>query len=339
MFKPKMMSLLPISPKAPWLAPLAGYSDLPFRLLCREYGAACAVTEMVSAKGLIYQSPGTNDLLDTCGADTPLVVQIFGSEPQLMARAVDLLLERGFEQFNLNAGCPVPKVAKTGAGAALLKDPRLLAGIVRAMVKQAGPGRVGVKLRAGAGSKMTDFITMAQTLEDEGAAWLALHPRFAAQGYSGQADWPLIAELKTQVSIPVLASGDLFTPHDAQNCLEKTSADAVMFARGALRNPAIFKHYLNYGRIASVPTGQDVAELIRRHMNLIHEYGRPSKALLRMRTILPRYVRNLAGAGVWRQAMASCHGWDHFEDILGQIAQARPSLDAPQARENLHVGD
>ena len=323
MSKGNIMSLLPISPESPWLAPMAGYSDLPFRLLCREYGAACAVTEMVSAKGLIYASPGTKDLLATCPEDSPLVVQLFGAEPDMMARAMSLLQEKGFEHFNLNAGCPVPKVAKTGAGAALMDNPELLRDIVRAMVRQAGPDRVGVKIRSGVKAGKQDPVGIAQALADEGAAWLALHPRYAGQGYSGQAHWPFIAQVKAKVSIPVLASGDLFTAQDARRCLAETEADGVMFARGALHGPGIFKQYLNYSQAAAVVTGQDVAGMIRRHMDLIHQYGRPGKALLRMRTILPRYIRNLAGAGLWRQAMASCATWERFEDIVGQIAQAR----------------
>jgi len=319
------MPPLPFSPDAPWLAPLAGYSDLPFRLLCREYGAACAVTEMVSAKGLVYYSPGTKELLATCPADAPLVVQLFGCEPEMISQAMDRLIERGFSAFDLNCGCSVPKVVKTGSGAALLKTPGLLRRVARIMVQKAGPGRVGVKLRTGWDANDLAAFDIARSLEDEGVAWLTLHPRHARQGYSGTAVWEHIAELKRRATVPVLASGDLFNAADSRRCLEMTGADGVMLARGALYDPTIFARHVHFSAPAPSPSGPAIAALIARHAALIREWGRPERALLRMRSIVSRYIRHLLGARALRQEMASCTTWTQFEDIVARIGAARPA--------------
>lgn len=331
------MSLPPLSPRSPWLAPLAGYSDLPFRLLCREYGAACAVTEMVSAKGMIYHSPGTRELLATCPADAPLVVQLFGSEPDIMARAMDTLLSRGFEYFDLNAGCPVSKVLKTGSGAALLKDPELLVRLAGVMVRIAGAGRVGVKLRSGFSAGENTALDLARPLEDAGAAWLALHPRTARQGFSGQAQWPEIAALKARVSIPVLASGDLLDAAAARRCLEATGANGVLFARGALHDPTIFTQFLEFPSGGPSPSGAAIAALVRRHADLMLEHGRTDRVLLRMRSILPRYIRQLPQAKALRLEMASCTTWGRFEEILGKVARSESSAE-PRIREGRDGG-
>jgi tRNA-dihydrouridine synthase B len=335
-----------MGPELPWLAPLAGYSDLPFRLLCREYGAACAVTEMVSAKGMVYHSPGAKDLLATCPEDSPLAVQLFGSEPEMFARAMDALLERGFQYFDLNCGCSVPKVAKTGSGSALLGAPDVLRAIVKTMTGRAGPGRVGVKLRMGLGDADYCVRELAPMLEGEGAAWLTLHPRHARQGYSGTAKWDEIAELVRRTTLPVLASGDLFTAGDARRCLAETGSTGVMFARGAMHDPAIFKRYLKAVATAasdsgaSAPSGSDVARLIERHAALIREHGRPERALLRMRSIVPRYVKGLAGARQLRMEMASCTSWEHLADLTARVAQLPPAEDAGRdAQTTEHVDD
>ncbi|MDR2488488.1 MAG: tRNA-dihydrouridine synthase family protein [Desulfovibrio sp.] len=248
-----MMPFLPISPETPWLAPLAGFSDLPFRLLCREQGAAVACTEMISAKGVVYgvrnnkkardgHSGSTDDLLATCPEDSPLVVQLFGAEPEFLTEATELLCGRGFCWFDLNMGCPVPKVTKTGAGAALLREPARAVAAAAAVFRSAGPGRAGCKLRLGWDAVSPVYIDLAKALEDAGAAWITLHPRYARQGFSGEADTEAWEKLVRAVSIPVLASGDLFRAKDALRCLS-TGVSGVMFARGAMTNPAIFRRY------------------------------------------------------------------------------------------------
>jgi len=312
---------LPISPDAPWLAPLAGFSDLAFRLLCREYGARVCVTEMVSAKGLIYGSPGSRDLLATTPDDSPLVVQLFGAHPDTIARSMDILLEAGLRYFDLNAGCPVSKVAKTGSGAALLKFPGLLAAIARAMAQTGGAGSCGVKLRLGWKHGEPVLHELIPRLEDAGAAWLTVHPRFASDGFSGTADRSAFAALRTRTTLPLIYSGDLFTAEDAAATLRETSADGVMFARGALADPGVFGRLreLLRGVAPAASTPASVAAMARRYAALAASYGHPHTALLKMRTVIPRFARGLAGARALRKAMTSCNSWDALHALIAGI--------------------
>ncbi len=313
------LPLLPMGPDAPWLAPLAGYSDLPFRLLCREYGAAVACTEMISAKGILYNNSGTQTLLKTCPADNPLVVQIFGAEPGIMEWAAAWLLERGHRFLDINAGCAVPKVTKTGAGAGLLRsgeDCQRLAEIVRRLSALTGPGHVGVKLRLGWDADI--FLDLGQALEQAGAGWLTLHPRTARQGFSGRARWQAIADLRKAVSIPVLASGDLLTAEDARQCVDQTGASGVLFARGAMRHPAVFREWRSL-MAGEPPPPFGPAELIavvRRHGELAREYGNAHTAFLKMRTFIPRYLKDLAHARALRRQVVSCKSWQELENLL-----------------------
>lgn len=313
-----MSETLPISPDAPWLAPLAGYSDLSFRLLCREAGAAVCCTEMVSAKGLIYYSPGTRDLLATTPEDAPLVVQLFGCDPDIMVRAMEPLLEQGFRWFDLNMGCSVPKVVKTGCGAAMLRDvPQALA-VARAMLRTAGAGRVGFKFRLGWDVGQEVWADLGRALADLGAGWVTLHPRYARQGFSGEARWSTLGELVRAVSVPVIASGDLFTAADGVRCLRETGVASVMYARGALNDPGVF--HAHRERVAGRPdpgyTPQRLRALITRHAELARQYAPGRSALLKMRTFVPRYVRHLPGARALRQHLASCFEWEMLDELL-----------------------
>lgn len=312
---------LPFGPDRPWLAPLAGYSDLPFRLLCREYGAAACVTEMVSAKGLIYGSPGTADLLSTAPGDSPLVVQLFGAEAGFLGMATERLAACGFAWFDLNAGCSVRKVLRQGAGCALLGDAANLLALVRAMVAAAGRGHVGVKLRLGLDEGHPVLPDLALRLEDAGAGWLTLHPRTAAQGFGGRADWEAIARLAPRLSIPLLASGDLFTAGDGVRCLRETGAAGLMYARGAMRDPAIFAEHraLLAGRQPGPAAPTALKALIRRHLALARQYSPGQAALWKMRSVIPRYVRNLPGARALRQELCRCTDWQTLETLLDTL--------------------
>jgi tRNA-dihydrouridine synthase B len=323
-------SHLPLGPGFPWLAPLAGFTDLPFRLLCREQGAAVACTEMVSAKGLVFglrsrreEDRGTWSLLTTRPEDAPLVVQLFGAEAEYLGEAVRALLDRGFSWFDLNMGCPVPKVVRTGAGAALLRDPSRALACARAMISAAPPGQVGVKLRLGQdGTVVTD---LGRALEDAGAGWLALHPRSAGQGFSGAIREEALGELAAAVSIPVLASGDLFSAGQGLNRLG-TGVAGVMFARGALRDPAIFARYRLALRGISLPDPlppANLQSLILRHLELAENLspGHAGKGgippgLLKMRTVVPRYIRHLPGARRLRRDVIRCAGWEDLRSLV-----------------------
>ncbi len=321
----RMVDTLPealsFSPDKPWLAPLAGWSDLPFRLLCRRFGAAVCCTEMISAKGLIYKSPGTAELFATCPEDTPVVVQLFGSEAPFMEAATEQLKEKGFVWFDCNMGCSVPKVTRTGSGAAMCRDIDNALAVAEALIRAAGRGRVGFKLRLGWDERSTASETwriLAPALEQLGAGWLALHPRTAKQGFTGTARWETLAELKQLVSLPVVASGDLFTAEDGVRCLRETGVDTVMYARGALRDPAIFQAHLDIlaGRqpvVADVPV---LLSRIREHARLARELSSEKVALLKMRTIVPRYIRHIEGSRQLRADIIACRSWEDFENAL-----------------------
>ena len=351
------MSELPLRPDAPWLAPLAGWSDLPFRLLCRELGAAVCCTEMVSAKGLVYGGRNTEELLATTPregdtledgslvCDHPLVVQIFGAEESFMEQAVRLLQERGFSWFDVNMGCSVPKVTKTGAGAGMLRDVPNALRVAEAVIRAAGKGRAGFKIRLGWDAEHEVYLDLARRLADMGAGWVTLHPRHAVQGFSGVPRWSAIKELVEELPVPVVASGDLFTAADGIRVIRETGAVTVMYARGALRNPAIFAEHGNLLRagalqgdmppssglssenaasdvqhscdlLDALPVNrEELAAVIRRHASLARRYA-PQHALLKMRTFVPRYVKNLDGARALRQEIVSCSDWDTLYDIL-----------------------
>lgn len=313
-----MTPRISFSPDAPWLAPLAGYSDLPFRLLCREHGCRVAVTEMVSAKGLIYQSPGTQELLMTSAGDEPLVVQLFGSEEPFLVQAVARLREAGFRYFDLNCGCPVRKVSKTGSGAALLKEPEHLLRLAKAMIGATEPGCMGFKIRLGWYVGQPVFLDVAKGLEELGAGWVTMHPRYGAQGFTGHADWTQLAVLKKSVSLPVIASGDLFLAEDAIRCVEQTGVDSIMFARGALNDPAIFERYLALRGQAQTPekSGRQAIALVRRLCDLYTGHGMDRLGLLKMRTLVPRFLKGLPGARGLRRDIVFCKTWDEVFALL-----------------------
>ncbi len=359
---------LPIGPEHPWLAPLAGYTDLPFRVLCREQGAAVACTEMVSAKGLVYSSKGksgkkasvpgeclsstldagensaTEELLLTTPlngfpagteADKPLVVQLFGTEPYFLSAAAEIVLERGFTHIDLNMGCSVPKVTRTGAGAAMMQNPDAALAAGKALIKAAGTGRVGFKLRLGWDAGKKNYLELALALEEAGAGWITLHPRYARQGFSGQADWLALAALAERLSIPLIASGDLLNAETARRCLRESGADGLMFARGALRSPAVFREYLDLtGGAAScgTPDYAGTKALILRHVELMRAFSaalppktgkrrknegpRPDAALMKLRGIIPRYVHDFPGCKALRGRLISCQDWGSFYRLI-----------------------
>lgn len=324
---PAATSALPPSFGAdrPWLAPLAGYSDLPFRLLCRKYGAAVCCTEMISAAGLLHDNPGTRRLLQSVPDDAPLVVQLFGADPQSLSTAVHALADRGYYFFDCNMGCSVRKVMRQGAGAALLADPARALEIGKAMlqaIKAHNPsGMVGFKLRLGVDAQHTVLPELALRLEDIGASWITVHPRHASQGFGGDADWRTLEELARRLDIPLLASGDLLTGAKGVQCLAQTGVAGVMYARGALKNPAVFRDHLRClaGGQSRAFSKRAMRELIELHLRLIEEHGTERAALLRMRTVAPRYAHSLPGASALRQDLCRCDNWQALKDALDRF--------------------
>ena len=226
--------------KGALLAPLAGISNLPFRLIARAQGCSLAYTEMISSNGLVRKTAKTYDYLKTSAQDRPLGVQIFGADPQVMAKAACIVEDSGVDLIDINMGCPVKKVIKAGAGAILMKDSALIARIIEA-VKKTVKIPVSAKIRSGWTHASINAVEIARIAENAGADAITVHPRTADQGYSGHADWKIIAEVKKAVKIPVTGNGDIRQPQDATRMLKETSCDAVMVGRGALGNPWIFK--------------------------------------------------------------------------------------------------
>jgi tRNA-dihydrouridine synthase B len=252
------------------------------------------------------------------------VVQLFGAEADFLAEAVRMLLDEGFAWFDLNLGCPAPKVARTGAGAALLRNPRRALDCARAMIAAAPPGRVGCKLRLGWDRPV--FAELGKALEDAGAGWLSLHPRFACQGFSGMVRTEALSELAGALSLPVLASGDLLTAREGADRL-RTGAAGVLFARGALADPTIFSRYRRIlrGEEASSPLPPGALRaLILRHLELAEKFSpRPADGrnpgLLKMRSVVPRYIRHLAGAKQLRQDVIRCGSWEHLRRLVEEF--------------------
>jgi len=332
---------LPISPENPWLAPLAGWSDLPFRLLCRKQGAAACCTEMVSAKGLVYGGRNTHDLLQTNAQDSPLVVQIFGAEQEFMQKSVQLLKEQDYCYYDVNVGCSVPKVVKTGAGSAMLRDLPNFYKVAKTVIdevhKDAGH-KIGFKIRLGYYLGEEVYEELALRLQDFGVDWITLHPRYAKQGFSGVPKYEALTQLKTLLDIPVIASGDLFSARDGVRVLLETGANGVMYARGAMSNPHIFaehKYLWQYVQKKKL-TGTEIPEyeelfprtpeqikhdvytLIMAHLNYAKTYS-PARAVLQMRTIVPRYVRHLENAKLVRQALIKCRSFEDLENVLQEF--------------------
>lgn len=284
-----------------------------------------ACTEMISAKGLVYQSPGTTELLRTCDQDQPLVVQLFGSETEVIADSLSWLVEQGYRYFDLNAGCPVRKVVKTGAGAGLLRDWDNLLRILSAMVQGAGPGRVGVKLRAGWGAAQ-DTLARIKDLDALNLGWVSMHPRTVTQGFAGRADWEVLSAAGRELKTPVLASGDLLTAGDGVGCMQKTGVSGLMFARGALADPGIFASYLQImrgeesgGHDPLYEGRQRALNMARRHIALIRRYGKEDRDLFRMRTIIPRYLRGFQGVKGIRKQVVACTTWSELIDCLNEV--------------------
>ena len=274
---------------------------------------------MVSAKGLVYGSPGTKDLLATCEEDSPLVVQLFGNEPEFFAQAMDILLKQGFRFFDLNCGCSVKKVTKTGSGSSLMTTPDILLAIVKIMVQKAGNGRVGVKIRLG--REKHSWQELAPAIEQAGAGWICMHPRTGKQEFRGQADWNCLKELKQLVHIPVLGSGDLFTAQNALDCIQQTGVDTILFARGALNDPSIFAKFqdLQQGKPQKKHNLQDIKKLTCCMEDFYIRYGSPMKALLRMRTLLPRFIKDINGAKEARTMIQKCTSWKDVYLIFDKL--------------------
>ena len=285
------------------LAPMAGISNLPFRLIARSFGCALAFTEMISANGIIRKSDRTLEYLRTCADDNPLGAQIFGADPEIMAEAACIVANHGVDLIDINMGCPVKKVIKAGAGAILMKDPDRVSKIIRA-VKKAVRIPVTVKIRSGWTRSSINAVEIARVAEKSGADAIIVHGRTADQGFGGVADWKVIAEIKKKVHIPVIGNGDIWQPQDAIRMLQETSCDAVMVGRGALGNPWIFKGIVQAcsGQIKDfLPNLDERQKVIKKHWEMETGYIGVKLANKNFRKHLLWYTKGLESSTRFRQ--------------------------------------
>jgi tRNA-dihydrouridine synthase B len=310
------------------LAPLAGISNLPFRLIARSFGCALAYTEMISANGLIRKSNKTFEYFKTCAEDKPLGMQIFGADPQLLSEAALIAAERGADLIDINMGCPVKKVIKSGAGAILMKDPDLVARII-AQVKKAVPLPVTIKIRSGWNRSSINAVEIARIAEDSGADAITVHGRTADQGYRGRADWKVIAAVKEAVHIPVIGNGDIWQPQDAVAMIAQTSCDAVMVGRGVLGNPWVFTG-INQ-RLAGVP--EDCMpglvqryEIIKKHWSMEADMCGSLAAARNFRKHLLWYTKGLEGSSRFRSLVSALPDRESMHDELDKYFRSLASV-------------
>jgi nifR3 family TIM-barrel protein len=286
------------------LAPMAGVTNHAFRSICRDLGAGLVVTELLSSHAIHYMNAKTLGMFDWTDSERPVSVQLFGGDPALMAEAAQVVEARGADIVDLNMGCWVPKVARTGAGAALLKDVRLAESVVRAMA-EAVRIPVTVKIRSGWDRTRATAVEFAQRAQDAGAKAVTVHARFASQGFTGEADWSVIRKVKNSITIPVIGNGDVETAEDAARMIDETHCDGVMIGRAAMGNPWIFSdvaHYLAVGAHLPPPTMADRVETALRHLCVLA--GDPhvgeERAVREMRGQIAHYFKGLPGVSALR---------------------------------------
>lgn len=303
------------------LAPMAGVSDLPFRLLCREQGAGLVCMEMVSAKAIAYRNRNTEKLMEIDEREHPVSLQLFGSEPDLMAEIAAQIEERPFDILDINMGCPVPKIVGNGEGSALMKNPKLIEEIVT-KVSRAIRKPLTIKIRKGFDDSCVNAVEIAKIAEASGAAAVAVHGRTREQYYSGKADWEIIRQVKEAVSIPVIGNGDVDSPAKAKALLEETGCDGVMVGRAARGNPWIFHEiteYLETGRIPERPSKEEIRTMMLRHARMQVELKGDYTGIREMRKHISWYTTGLPGSAKLRGRMNSAESLEEIEELVREL--------------------
>ena len=300
------------------LGPMAGVTDLPFRLLCKEQGAGLLCMEMVSAKAILYNNKNTESLLAIHPEELPVSLQLFGSDPKIVSEMAKRIEERPFAFLDINMGCPVPKVVRNGEGSALMKNPKLVYELVHAVVK-AIQKPVTVKIRKGFDDAHVNAVEIAKIVEEAGASAVAVHGRTREQYYTGRADWEIIRKVKEAVQIPVIGNGDVTSGERAVQMQKETGCDGIMIARGAQGNPWVFSELLQYEETGTLPPRPSVEEIRRtmlRHARLQITYKGEYLGIREMRKHVSWYTKGLHGAARLREEINRVESYEELEEIL-----------------------
>ena len=306
------------------LAPMAGVTDLPFRLLCKEQGAGLLCMEMVSAKGIMYNNKNTKFLLTIDERERPVSLQLFGSDPDIISEQAKRIEELPFDILDINMGCPVPKIVNNGDGSALMKNP-LLAGEIIEKTARAIQKPVTVKIRKGFDEEHINAVEMAHIAQESGAAAIAVHGRTREQYYSGKADWEIIRKVKEAVKIPVIGNGDVWTPQDAIDMRKQTGCDGVMIGRGAQGNPWIFKQILHYeqtGELLEKPSPQEVTEMILRHAKMQMEFKGEYTGMREIRKHAAWYTAGYKNSAKLRGKINETETYEELKELLSHLGNA-----------------
>ena len=301
-----------------FLAPMAGVTDFPFRVICKRYGASLLYTEMINAKALCYGDENTFSMLEVKPEEGDVAVQIFGHEPQYMAEAAAILSDMNrFRIIDINMGCPAPKITKNNEGSALMKDPALAFKIIDS-VKKASKLPVTVKFRKGWDDSCVNAVEFARNAQAAGADCITVHGRTREQYYSGKADWDIISEVKKSVSIPVIANGDIFSIGDAVNIIEKTGADAYMIGRGSQGNPFIFsqiRDFIEGSPVRDIPDTEKI-DVMLEHYDLSIKYKGEDKTVREMRKHIGWYLKGMYGSARMRDDINHIVDADEVRQML-----------------------
>ena len=301
-----------------FLAPMAGVTDFPFRVICKRYGASLLYTEMINAKALCYGDENTFSMLEVKPEEGDVAVQIFGHEPQYMAEAASILSDMNrFRIIDINMGCPAPKITKNNEGSALMKDPALAFKIIDS-VKKASKLPVTVKFRKGWDDSCVNAVEFARNAQAAGADCITVHGRTREQYYSGKADWDIISEVKKSVSIPVIANGDIFSIGDAVNIIEKTGADAYMIGRGSQGNPFIFsqiRDFIEGSPVRDIPDTEKI-DVMLEHYDLSIKYKGEDKTVREMRKHIGWYLKGMYGSARMRDGINHIVDADEVRQML-----------------------
>lgn len=303
------------------LAPMAGVTDLPFRLLCKEQGAGLICTEMISAKAIYFKNKNTETLMEIDERERPVSLQLFGSDPDLMAEIARQIEPRNFDILDINMGCPVPKVVNNGEGSALMKNPRLVHEIV-SKVSKAIEKPLTIKIRKGFTEDCVNAVEIAKIAEDAGAAAVAVHGRTREQYYAGNADWDIIRKVKEAVSIPVIGNGDVDSPQKAEALVRETGCDGIMIGRAVQGNPWLFSQILHYqktGELLPKPGMEEVKEMILRHAKMQLEYKGNYTGMREMRKHVAWYTTGMPHSASVRRMVNEVESYEQLEELVGRM--------------------